>query len=282
GVGAAQAVDDRQHLFAAAQVELGAQGVDQQLDQPVGVGEGYALGGALPVDADAELDLVVPEGELGLVVARMGAGRQRQAHGAGAGGGAAADVGDLFQARPGLGGGPAQLLDDHGGGGAAAAGPGLVTGVGGQIVVDQHHLGGDLVVAADLAGDAEVQHVAGVVLDDLDHAAPGVGGLGGLQHLQRGGAGEHGTGDRDIEAARPDEAGVQGLVAGSAAGDQADLVPGSLPARDEAVLLVQLELQRIAEHESFERFGDQVLGIVDDAATHGLSFPEGRGSGPEG
>src|SRR5699024_10890053 len=43
-----------------------------------------------------------------------------------------------------------------------------------------------------------------------------------------------------------------------------------------------LELQRIAEHESFERFGDQVLGIVDDAATHGLSFPEGRGSGPEG
>src|SRR5699024_2963723 len=76
--------------------------------------------------------------------------------------------------------------------------------------------------------------------------------------------------------------GVQGLVTGSAAGDQADLVPGSLPARDEAVLLVQLELQRIAEHESFERFGDQGLGIVDDAATHGLSFPEGRGSGPEG
>src|SRR5699024_2501131 len=81
---------------------------------------------------------------------------------------AAAGGGAPCRAGPGLGGGPAQLLDGHGGGGAAAAGPGLVTGVGGQIVVDQHHLGGDLVVAADLAGDAEVQHVAGVVLDDLD------------------------------------------------------------------------------------------------------------------
>src|SRR5699024_2985222 len=58
--------------------------------------------------------------------------------------------------------------------------------------------------------------------------------------------------------------------------------PTLFRARDEGVRRVQLELQRIAEHESFERFGDQVLGIVDDAATHGLSFPEGRGSGPEG
>src|SRR5699024_316527 len=150
----------------------------------------------------------------------VGAGGEGEAHGAGAGGGAATDRCDLREARPGLGGGAAELLDDHGGGGAAAAGAAPVGRVGGEVVVHQHHLGLHGVVAADLPGDAEVQHVTGVVLDDLDHAAARVGRLGGLEHLQRCGAGEHSPGDRDVEHPGAPVAGVRRIVAGPAAGDQ--------------------------------------------------------------
>src|SRR5699024_5925673 len=177
----------------------------------------------------------------------------------------------------GLGGGAAELLDDHGGGGAAAAGAAPVGRVRGEVVVHQHHLGLHRVVAADLPGDAEVQHVPGVVLDDLDHAAARVGRLGRLEHLQRGGAGEHGPGDRDVEHPGAHEPGVQRLVAGTAAGDQAHLVARGVTAGDEPVLLVEVEQQRVAEHEALEGLGDQVLRIVDDAATHGALLPGGAG-----
>src|SRR5690606_611239 len=113
------------------------------------------------------------EGELGLRIAGVGAGGEGEAHGAGRGGGATADGGDLLQVRALLGGGAADLLHDHGGGGAAAA-RSVAVAVGGEVVVDQHDLRLDGVVPADLPGDAEVQHVAGVVLDDLHHAPAGV------------------------------------------------------------------------------------------------------------
>src|SRR5699024_7082800 len=138
------------YLVAAVQLELGAQRLEQQLGEAVGVAEGDAVPAPLAVDAHAELDLVVAERELGLGVPGVGAGGEGEAHGAGAGGGAATDRCDLREARPGLGGGAAELLDDHGGGGAAAAGAAPVGRVGGEVVVHQHHLGLHGVVAADL------------------------------------------------------------------------------------------------------------------------------------
>src|SRR5699024_5083913 len=71
------------------------------------------------------------------------------------------------------------------------------------------------------------------------------------------------------------------LVAGPAAGDQTHLVARGVAAGDETVLLVEVEQQRVAEHEALEGLGDQVLRIVDDAATHGALLP-GRGGWPHG
>src|SRR5699024_2998720 len=174
--------------------------------------EGDPVAAAFAVDAHTELHLVVVEGELGLGITGMGAGREREAHGAGAGGGAAADGGDLGEVRAGLGGGAGGLLDGDGRGGAAAAGAAAGGGAGGGVVVHKTDPGVHRVVAADLLGDAEVQRVTGVFLDDLDHAAPRVGRLRGLEDLQCGGTGEHGAGGRDVEHADAHESGVQRLV----------------------------------------------------------------------
>src|SRR5699024_8013873 len=45
--------------------------------------------------------------------------------------------------------------------------------------------------------------------------------------------------------------------------------------------LIEIEQQRVAEHEALEGLGHEILGIVDDAATHGVLLPAGAGSGPD-
>ena len=69
-----------------------------------------------------------------------------------------------------LGGRAADLLDRDHGGGAAAAGT-VVLRVGREIVGDDHRLDRDPVVDRVIAREAEVDDVAGVVLDDVHDAA---------------------------------------------------------------------------------------------------------------
>ncbi len=57
-------------------------------------------------------------------------------------------------------------------------------------------------------------------------------------------------------------------MAGAAAGDEADLARGGLGASDEAVLGVEGEASRMAEDEALQRLGDELVGVVDDAASH--------------
>ena len=74
-----------------------------------------------------------------------------------------------------------------------------------------------------LGGHLEVQDVAGVVLDDVQHAGTGVDELGGFVHLVRCRRREHLTGAGGVEHADADEAAVERLVSGAAAGDETDL-----------------------------------------------------------
>ena len=92
-----------------------------------------------------------------------------------------------------------------------------------HVVVDQHGLHRDALVGGELGGHLEVHHVAGVVLDDVQHAGAAVDGLRGGEHLVGHGRGEDLARAGGVEHARADEAAVQRLVAGAAAGDQAHL-----------------------------------------------------------
>ena len=88
----------------------------------------------------------------------MGAGLERERHAPGPAGDAAAEVGQGVEVGALLGGGTADLLDRDDRRRTPPAGRvrvvRLVAQVGGEVVVDQHHLGRDVVVlVGQLAGD---------------------------------------------------------------------------------------------------------------------------------
>ena len=114
-----------------------------------------------------------------------------------------------------------------------------------------------------LGGHLEVHDVAGVVLDDVQHAGAAVDELGGLVHLVGRRRREDLSGAGGVEHAEADEAAVQRLVAGAAAGDQPDLAGdrrvGSV---DDLVLVVDPQL-RVGGRDAAQRIGHDVGGIVD-------------------
>ena len=108
--------------------------------------------------------------------------------------------GDVGQRGAGLGMRAGDLLEEDGHADATAAG--RVQRVLDRDVVVGHD-GRDLDVAGhELGGHLEVQHVAGVVLDDVQDAGPAVDGAGGGLHLVRDRRGEDVAGRRGVEHAR--------------------------------------------------------------------------------
>ena len=154
-----------------------------------------------------------------------------------------------------FGGGAHDLLQEHGRSDSASAGrPGGV--LDGDVVVDDDGCHADALGFGELGRHLEVEHVAGVVLHDVQHARARVDDLGRLEHLVGGGGGEDLTGARRIQHPGSDEAAVQRLVSGAAAGDQRDLAgPGRLAAVDDAVDGVDLQF-RVRGRDARERVGE--------------------------
>ena len=121
-----------------------------------------------------------------------------------------------------LGRGAADLLGEHRDADAAPAG-GVEAVLDRDVVVGHDRLDLDALALGQVGGHLEVQHVAGVVLDDVQHAGAAVDGLGRLEHLVGRRRGEDLARAGRVEHARPDEAAVHRLVAGAAAGDDPDL-----------------------------------------------------------
>src|SRR6202012_1688645 len=114
------------------------------------------------------------------------------------------------------------LLHEQGGPDLAPSGRGQrVLDV--QVVVDHDLDDLDALVVGELGGQLEVEDVAGVVLHDVQDAGAAVHRLGGGQHLVGHRGGEHLPRGGRVQHAVADEAAVQRLVPGPAAGDQPDL-----------------------------------------------------------
>src|SRR5712691_3447661 len=82
----------------------------------------------------------------------------------------------------------------------------------GDVIVDDDRRDLDALVGRILRGELEVEYVACVVLDNVDHPGAAVDGFGGGEHLPGYGRGEHLTRGRRGEHTEPHKTAVQGLV----------------------------------------------------------------------
>ena len=165
----AEVVEDERMVGAAGR-EGGGEACGHGADDAGDLGERNLLDAGLAVDAEAELGLVVAHARLG-ALAGDGAGGERDAERADVGGGGAGGGGDLGEGGALLGEVAGDLVDEEGAGDAAG-----LDEVGERDVVgDDDHLDGEALGAGALGGEAEVEAVAGVVLDD-EQAPGGAGG----------------------------------------------------------------------------------------------------------
>ena len=169
------------------------------------------------MDADADFHFVVAQLKGGLAGRRHGAGSQGHAHAAAVAVGLAGQIGALVEVVTGFGCRAHDFLDQHGG--ADAATPGRVETVfHGYVVIDEDVLDRNAVRVGQLGRGLEIEHVAGVILDQEQDACAAVDGLGGFIHLIRRGRGEDFAGAGGIEHAHAHKAAVHRFVAAAAAG----------------------------------------------------------------
>jgi hypothetical protein len=106
----------------------------------------------------------------------------------------------------------------------------------------------------------------------VDHPGSAVDGLRRGKHLIRNGRSEDGAGSGCVEHSLPDEAAVQGLVAGAAARDQSDLsFDRRILPQDELVLEVDPHEVGMCSPEAGKRLPHDVVGGVDELLHRGLS-----------
>ena len=168
-----------------------------------------------------------------------------------------------------LGRGADDLLDDQRAGDPAP--PGAIGRVlDRDVVVGQDRL--DSRPSMHLAGHLEIHHVAGVVLDDEQHAGAAVDRLRRRDHLVGRRRGEDLARTGRVEHAAADEAGVQRLVAAAAAGDQRDLARRQLARGARTSARPERDDVGMRGGEAVEALGEQRHG--DSSASSSRFLPD--------
>lgn len=186
------------------------QTVGHHRDDARDLGERDTLDAGFAMDAKAELGLVFAHAGLeGLAGDRAGRERDAEradiARGGPGGGGDGREIGARLAEMPG------DLVHEE-----RARDPARLRQVGQRdIVGDDRHLDLEALGAGPLGREAEIQPVAGIVLDDEQAAGRAGGGADAGEHRLDAGRGEDLARDRGGQHAGPDEAGMARLMAGA-------------------------------------------------------------------
>ena len=224
------------------------------------------------MDAHADFDLVIGDGEGGLANLRHDAGRQRDAHGAGViqrllcGSRHAIQVAALV----GSSAGDLECVD-HAGNAAAAVG--ILLRRGGHVILDQHGLGDDVVLQLHgLAGHFKVHLVSAVVAVQAEHAVAAVAGADHVRHALCRRRGEHVADGAAVQQAAAHVAQEHRQMAAAARGDDADLALARRIGGEQHALVAveQLDLVAVRRDDAVHRLVYEVLRLVDDLSHLGF------------
>ena len=167
---------------------IGEDCLEDRSDDGGGGLETGAPDAAFTVDAEPELHLVLAEVEAGTARGGYGTGSEGNPHGADRSRRLASLLGHFGERQPGGGGRAGDLVHQHSTRHAAAA-PDLDGVAQRHVIGDHHQLDRDALATRELGGEAEIQPVTGVVLDDQQHASRAGDGADGSQHRIRAGRG---------------------------------------------------------------------------------------------
>ena len=194
---------------------------------------------------EADLDLVVADGEGGLPGLRDDAGGERHPHGADIRQGPLGDLDDLVQAPHLIGGRARDLVGvDDPGDATALVRP--LGGGGGDVVASEELPGLDVVELDVLASHAEVEDVAVVVPVEAQDPGAAVARPDHVGHLLRRGGGEHLPHSAAVDHALADVAEEQRQVPRAPGRDDADLPLLLRVRRDEHPEVASQQLDAIA------------------------------------
>src|ERR1700674_1632727 len=181
--GAAHAVDKHEHLRAVLRLQVGQHSLDHHVDHLGCPAQLRAPAAGLTVDANAKLDLAFGQVENGFTRSRRHARRQRHTEGSRAVVDVLDGVGHLGEVAAGFGGRTRDLFREHG---RAHTPPACRVDrvLHGHVRVDDHRGHLDALVGRVFGRKLEVEHVARVVLDDVDDTGAAVNGFCGGKHLR--------------------------------------------------------------------------------------------------
>ncbi len=217
------------------------------------------------MDAEPPFDLALAEREAGRAGRRHRAGRQRDAHRAERGRGFAGVPRDLGERQAGRRRRAGDAMHEHRAGQAAPAGMFATRGER-DVVGDDHRLDVDPFRARDLGGEPEIEPVAGVVLDDQQHAGRAAHGADRVEHRVDRRRREHFARHRRAQHAAADITGMRGFVAGAAARHERDLAArgglGRVGAHHDRAVREQRQVGMQCD-ESVQQVGHHAFDIVD-------------------
>ncbi|MNE47197.1 hypothetical protein D3C80_1415870 [compost metagenome] len=214
------------------------------------------------MDTHAKLHLVVGQGEGGLAGGRHCAGVHGDANGAALVVDATGQHFAAGQVIARFGGGAHQFFAQHCGGNATATG-GIEAVFHRHVVIDQREADLDPVTVQQLDCGLEVEHVAGVVLHQKQHARAAIDRLTALVHLIRGRGGKNLAGAGAIQHPFAHQTAVHRLVAAATAGDQRHLAHhGGVGAGDVVGFDTYLELGVGGSHPH-QLFTDHGIDGID-------------------
>ena len=223
------------------------------------------------MDADAHLDFVIAQHEVGFPGGGHGAGAQGHAHGTSAvihPAGQRRYAGEVVTAG---GGRAADLFGQHGGADAAAAG-GVQAVLHRHVVIDNDRLHLDAASLAKLGSHFKIHDVAGVVLDDVEDAGSAIDSGSGRFHLVGTRGREDLAGTGGIEHALAHKSAVQGFVTAAAARNDAHLA-GDRGVRPNHVHGIEGDLEDVGVGcgEPGQRFPHRIPRVVDQFLHHAPS-----------
>src|SRR5918992_2171202 len=274
---AAHAVDHHGHLGAGKVNGVAQDLLRHLIDDLVRRRDILALDTWLAVDTDADLHLVIANFEDGLPTLWRGATGKRHPHGAHVGVDPLRKLLYACEVFAVVGRCAADLV--HEDGARDAAPPTRVRRVlDGHIIVGHDIVGLYPLCLAELPCHFEVEHVARVVLDDVEDTGPAVHGFASLEHLVRSGAREYGSGAGGVEHTGSDETAVGRLVARTTAGDEGDLaLYGGVGPYNDIGLGDHPDQAAVGKLHPPEHVLDDPLGRVDDFLHLSVSSLSERG-----